>query len=266
MDAGGQLSRDIREEAAEEADAKQSPANDHTVPPVRVPTAEETAESVRRAQRRLHELKSRQAIDARHAEMRPETMSHTGTLSSSARKCGKTPGRAAQDGSTALNHSRRSRVERTPHTDNASGRKKVRRVSVRLHLERRLRRAAPCPSHGVGRAGRSRLPVGPSNTAQHRRSSSTDSGPCIPGGRPTAPEVVACRGASRSGRQGSPWGMSRCQRSPRARGTLDKSIPYDRTAFDVYCAAERRPDPPTWACATCRRPCAQGKSRRGSAI
>jgi hypothetical protein len=67
-DAAGQPSRHIREEAAEEADAKQSPANDHTADPVRVPTAEETAESVRRAQRALHELKSRQAIDARHAE------------------------------------------------------------------------------------------------------------------------------------------------------------------------------------------------------
>jgi hypothetical protein len=38
-------------------------------------------------------------------KMRPETMSHTGTLSSYARKWIKTPGRAAQYGSTALNHS-----------------------------------------------------------------------------------------------------------------------------------------------------------------
>jgi hypothetical protein len=35
---------------------------------VRVPTAEETAESVRRAQRALQELKHREAAEARHAE------------------------------------------------------------------------------------------------------------------------------------------------------------------------------------------------------
>jgi hypothetical protein len=35
---------------------------------VRVPTADETAESVRRAQRALQELKQRQAAEARHAE------------------------------------------------------------------------------------------------------------------------------------------------------------------------------------------------------
>ena len=35
---------------------------------MRVPTADETAESVRRAQRALQELKHRQAADARHAE------------------------------------------------------------------------------------------------------------------------------------------------------------------------------------------------------
>jgi hypothetical protein len=35
---------------------------------VRVPTADETAQSVRHAQRALHELKHRQAVEARHAE------------------------------------------------------------------------------------------------------------------------------------------------------------------------------------------------------
>ena len=35
---------------------------------MRVPTADETAESVRRAQRALQELKNRQAAEARHAE------------------------------------------------------------------------------------------------------------------------------------------------------------------------------------------------------
>ena len=35
---------------------------------MRVPTAEETAESVRRAQRALQELKQRQAAETRHAE------------------------------------------------------------------------------------------------------------------------------------------------------------------------------------------------------
>ena len=67
-DAAGSPLRDIREEAAEEAAVKQNSADDRAAETVRVPTADETAESVRRAQRALHELKNRQAIDARHAE------------------------------------------------------------------------------------------------------------------------------------------------------------------------------------------------------
>ena len=63
-DAAGSASRDIREEAA----AKRRPADDGGVDTVRVPSADETAESVRRAQRALHELKQRQTMDARHAE------------------------------------------------------------------------------------------------------------------------------------------------------------------------------------------------------
>ncbi len=40
-----------------------------------------------------------------------------------------------------------------------------------------------------------------------------------------APEVVACRGAGRSGRHGSPCGHGPgASWSPRTRGTLDKSI------------------------------------------
>jgi hypothetical protein len=67
-DAAGSPSRDIREEAAEEAAAKESSADDRAADSVRVPTADETAESVRRAHRALHELKHRHAVDARHAE------------------------------------------------------------------------------------------------------------------------------------------------------------------------------------------------------
>jgi hypothetical protein len=61
-------SRDIRQEAAEDADADKRSARDRAGDAVRVPTADETAESVRRAQRALQELKYRQADDARHAE------------------------------------------------------------------------------------------------------------------------------------------------------------------------------------------------------
>jgi hypothetical protein len=43
-------------------------ARDRAADEVRVPTADETAESVRRAQRALQELKNRQAAEARHAE------------------------------------------------------------------------------------------------------------------------------------------------------------------------------------------------------
>ena len=59
---------DVRQEAAEPTDADKSPADEPDAGVVRVPTADETAESVRRAQRALHELKQRQAIDARHTE------------------------------------------------------------------------------------------------------------------------------------------------------------------------------------------------------
>lgn len=63
----GSPQRDIRQEAAEQ-EADKSPADDPDPDIVRVPTADETAESVRRAQRALHELKQRQANDARHTE------------------------------------------------------------------------------------------------------------------------------------------------------------------------------------------------------
>ena len=43
-------------------------AHDRAADKVRVPTADETANSVRRAQRALQELKHRQAAEARHAE------------------------------------------------------------------------------------------------------------------------------------------------------------------------------------------------------
>jgi hypothetical protein len=60
--------RDIRQEAAEDTDADKRAARDHAADTVRIPTADETAESVRRAQHALQELKHRQADDARHAE------------------------------------------------------------------------------------------------------------------------------------------------------------------------------------------------------
>jgi hypothetical protein len=66
--SAGSAPRDIRQEAAEETDADKRAARDRAADAVRVPTADETAESVRRAQRALHELKYRQADDARHAE------------------------------------------------------------------------------------------------------------------------------------------------------------------------------------------------------
>ena len=61
-------SRDIREEAEDEKVGEKPRIDDRATDAVRVPTAEETAESVRRAQRALQELKQRQAGDARHAE------------------------------------------------------------------------------------------------------------------------------------------------------------------------------------------------------
>jgi hypothetical protein len=77
-------------------------------------------------------------------------------------------------------------------------------------------------------------------------------------GLPRGRSVRAARIALRA------W--SRCQLVTAHTWGPSTNPSYDRTAFDVCCAAERRPDPPIWACAACRRPCAQGKSRRGSAI
>jgi hypothetical protein len=59
---------DIREEAAQQSTAEESVARNHAADEVRVPTADETAESVRRAQRALQELKHRKADETRHAE------------------------------------------------------------------------------------------------------------------------------------------------------------------------------------------------------
>ena len=64
----GSAPRDIGQEAAEDADADKRAARDRAADAVRVPTADETAESIRRAQRALHELKNRQADDTRRAE------------------------------------------------------------------------------------------------------------------------------------------------------------------------------------------------------
>jgi hypothetical protein len=59
---------DIREEAAQQSTAEESVARNHAADKVRVPTADETAESVRRAQRALQELNHRKADETRHAE------------------------------------------------------------------------------------------------------------------------------------------------------------------------------------------------------
>jgi hypothetical protein len=66
--SAGSAPRDIRQEAAEEADADKRAARDRSADAVRVPTADETADSVRRAQRALRELRYRQVDDARRAE------------------------------------------------------------------------------------------------------------------------------------------------------------------------------------------------------
>jgi hypothetical protein len=58
---------DIRDRTADHG-AAESMSRDRASEEVRVPTADETAESVRRAQRALHELRHRQAAEARHAE------------------------------------------------------------------------------------------------------------------------------------------------------------------------------------------------------
>jgi hypothetical protein len=59
---------DIRDETAVDGTAEKSRSRDRAVDEVRVPTADETAQSVRRAQRALQQLKHRQAAEARHAE------------------------------------------------------------------------------------------------------------------------------------------------------------------------------------------------------
>ena len=65
---GRAVAGDIRQAAADESDADQRATRDRAADAVQVPTADETAESVRRAQRALHELKNRQADDTRRAE------------------------------------------------------------------------------------------------------------------------------------------------------------------------------------------------------
>ena len=59
---------DIREETAEQRTVEASMTRDRAADELRVSTADETAESVRRAQRALQEVKQRQAAEARHAE------------------------------------------------------------------------------------------------------------------------------------------------------------------------------------------------------
>ena len=59
---------DIRESTAQQSTAEKAVARNRAADEVRVPTAEETADSVRRAQRALQEFKHRQAAEARHAQ------------------------------------------------------------------------------------------------------------------------------------------------------------------------------------------------------
>ena len=59
---------DIRDQTTEQGGAAKSMFHNRATDEVRVPTADETAESVRRAQRALEELKHRRAVEARHAE------------------------------------------------------------------------------------------------------------------------------------------------------------------------------------------------------
>jgi hypothetical protein len=74
--SAGPTPRDIRQETADNRDADKPGPRERAADAdaVRVPTADETADSVRRAQRALQELKHRQAGDARRAqdEMREE--------------------------------------------------------------------------------------------------------------------------------------------------------------------------------------------------
>lgn len=67
-EAAGTPLRDLREEAAGDAAAKSGASQFAGADAVRVPTADETAESVRRAQRALQELKQRHTADARLVE------------------------------------------------------------------------------------------------------------------------------------------------------------------------------------------------------
>jgi len=67
-ESAGTSTRDIREAAAEDAKPEGTADRFRQRDVVRVPTADETAESVRRAQRALHELKQRQDADARRVE------------------------------------------------------------------------------------------------------------------------------------------------------------------------------------------------------
>ena len=68
-ESAGTSTRDIREEASRGCRLRRSKARPtREADAVRVPTADETAESVRRAQRALQELKQRQAAEARRAE------------------------------------------------------------------------------------------------------------------------------------------------------------------------------------------------------
>ena len=59
---------DIRQQVADEGRAETPAAGDRARDEVRTPSADETAESVRRAQQALRELVHRQAVEARHAQ------------------------------------------------------------------------------------------------------------------------------------------------------------------------------------------------------
>jgi hypothetical protein len=67
-EGAGSTLPDVREEAAKDADGDRGTEHVSRTDAVRVPTADETAESVRRAQRALAELKHRQVAEARRTE------------------------------------------------------------------------------------------------------------------------------------------------------------------------------------------------------
>jgi hypothetical protein len=67
-ESAGTYIRDIREEISEDPTATKKVDPGAVANEVRVPTADETAESVRRAQRALQELKQRQTAEAHRAE------------------------------------------------------------------------------------------------------------------------------------------------------------------------------------------------------